>query len=108
DRAILERRDQGGERPPEFCLGCHGFLPNAGFGGLFEKTFISGLAIRRKAAYRPRPRCRTGEPGGFRPRFCRGSGAKDRPIPRHFSVLSVVSADYCQVSHRLIDSPAKD
>src|SRR6266850_33002 len=27
ERAIFERRDQGGERPPEFRLGCHGLPP---------------------------------------------------------------------------------
>ena len=29
ERAVPEWRDQGGERPPELCLGCHGLPPNA-------------------------------------------------------------------------------
>src|SRR6185312_13844619 len=29
ERAVLEWRDQGSERSPELCLGCHGLPPNA-------------------------------------------------------------------------------
>ena len=67
ERAVLEGRDQGGERPPEFCLGCHGLPPNARFYGTAcdETDFIPGLASRRKGRALP----------PSQPRFCRGVGA---------------------------------
>ena len=87
ERAVLERRDQGGERSPEIRLGCHGLPPNARFAALpllQVGQFISGLTTRRKA--RAGPMSARGWP-----RFCRGGGAQIGLSPAYFSILSTYS-----------------
>ncbi len=115
ERAVLEWRDQGGERSPELCLGCHGLPPtlkkrhdrnwisiHIGSGDQAKGPYRMALALCFDALSWRRPSCPPQK--GREPRFCRGDGA-NRCRPRRFSIFVHIFSQIDLRLERLNDSP---